>query len=188
MIIRKAEENEYDAVRAFYHSLIEEMKDSPYDIGWEKDIYPAPDFLRESLRTGELYIGMEQDAIAAAMVINHQSNNGYRKFQWAMEADDSEIAVIHALGVHPAYGGRGYAGQMVQEAIAIAGEAGMKVLRLDVLKGNVPAEKLYTGAGFQYQGTLQMYYEDTGWTDYELYEYVLERPFNSGRTGGDYGS
>ncbi len=49
----------------------------------------------------------------------------------------------------------------------------MKAIRLDVLKGNLPAEKLYSGLGFRYLHTLNMFYEDTGWTDYELYEYTL---------------
>ena len=48
-----------------------------------------------------------------------------------------------------------------------------KAIRLDVLKGNLPAEKLYTGLGFKYLHTLKMFYEDTGWTDYELYEYRI---------------
>lgn len=46
-------------------------------------------------------------------------------------------------------------------------------LRLDVLGGNVPAERLYTGQGFTYRGTVRMFYDDTGWTDYGLYEYLL---------------
>ena len=48
-----------------------------------------------------------------------------------------------------------------------------KAIRLDVLGGNVPAEKLYTDLGFKYMDTLKMYYEYTCRTDYELYEYVL---------------
>ena len=44
---------------------------------------------------------------------------------------------------------------------------------LDVLGGNVPAERLYTGQGFARRGTVRMFYDDTGWTDYGLYEYLL---------------
>lgn len=173
MNIFKANENQYDAVRNFYHSLIEKMQKSPYDIGWKKDVYPAPEFLQESIINGELYIGMENDKIVAAMVLNHQCNDGYRKFHWQTEATENEITVIHALGVHPDYNGKGYAKAMVKKALEIASDTHQKALRLDVLGGNVPAEKLYTQMGFQYMDTLQMYYEDTGWTDYELYEYVL---------------
>lgn len=42
-----------------------------------------------------------------------------------------------------------------------------------VLGGNVPAERLYTGQGFARRGTVRMFYDDTGWTDYGLYEYLL---------------
>ena len=53
------------------------------------------------------------------------------------------------------------------------GQEGQKAIRLDVLKGIAPAEKLYSGLDFKYLHTLKMFYEDTGWTDYELYEYTL---------------
>lgn len=46
-------------------------------------------------------------------------------------------------------------------------------LWLDVLGGNVPAEQLYAGQGFKRRGTVRMFYADTGWMDYGLYEYLL---------------
>lgn len=46
-------------------------------------------------------------------------------------------------------------------------------LENDFLKGNIPAERLYSSMGFKYLHTLQMYYEDTGLTDYELYKLSL---------------
>ena len=53
MKIIKARENQYEAVRAFYHSLIDGMKEFPYNIGWEKDIYPAPEFLWREYSCGD---------------------------------------------------------------------------------------------------------------------------------------
>ncbi len=173
MIIKKAGSDQYSAVRAFYHSLIDDSAGSPFGAGWIKDIYPAPEFLRDSIRNGELYVALEEDAIIGAMVLNHECNEGYREFKWPTEAEDREVTVIHALGVHPSCSGRGYAKQMVRFAIDAARKSRQKAIRLDVLKGNVPAENLYSGLGFQYLHTLPMYYEDTGWTDYELYEYRL---------------
>ena len=107
------------------------------------------------------------------MVLNHEYNESYKNYQWHTNVDDSELLIIHALGVHSDFNGKGYAKAMVQKAIDIAKETGMKAIRLDVLRGNIPAEKLYQRFGFQYMATLQMYYEDTGWTEFKLYEYVL---------------
>lgn len=153
--------------------MCEGIKDSDYDFGWKKDIYPSPEFISESIRKGEMYIGLEEDRIAAAMVLNHEYNESYKKFDWQTKAEDSEILLIHALGVHQDLARRGYAKQMVQKAVDLAKETGMKAIRLDVLKGNLPAEKLYLGFGFRRMATLPMYYEDTGWTDFDLYEYLL---------------
>ena len=174
MEIRKAADNEYELVRSFYHSLIDAMADSPFYIGWEKDVYPAPEYLADSIRNGELYIGLEGERIAAAMILNHEYNESYHGQKWLVEADDSEVMVIHALGVHPDFARRGFAKQLVHKAIALAKEARMKAIRLDVLEGNAPAERLYPDLGFRYVGVLPMFYEDTGWKNFLLYEYPLQ--------------
>lgn len=62
---------------------------------------------------------------------------------------------------------------MVQQVIKIACENNIKTIRLDVLEGNIPAEKTYTKMGFMYLDTIQMFYEDTGWTNYKLFEFIV---------------
>ena len=61
----------------------------------------------------------------------------------------------------------------VNRAVELARDADLKALRLDVLAGNTAAERLYESCGFCRRVTLPMYYEDTGWTDFILYELVL---------------
>ena len=173
MKIRIARPDEYESIRAFYHSLIDEMQSSPYLPGWEKDIYPTNEYLRGSIVRGEMYMGEINGEIAAAMVINGECNEGYAKAQWAVHAEPEEVATIHILCVHPRHAGRGCAKQLLDWAIAHAKRQGKKAIRLDVLKGNLPAERLYRGKGFQYIDTIRMFYEDTGWTDFDLYEYPL---------------
>lgn len=173
MPIRKAEPNQFQAVRELYYDIIDAVGDSKDSVGWKKDIYPAPDFLRDSIRRGELFIAEEGRAIVGAMVLNHLSNEEYQSFDWPTQAEESEVTVIHALGIRPSHRGKGYAGQMVRFALDHARENRQKVIRLDVLKGNLAAKKLYTDMGFRCLHSLPMYYEDTGWTDFELYEYRL---------------
>ena len=108
------------------------------------------------------------------MVINHECNDSYRDFQWPAEIQPDEVTVIHTLGVFPAYGGRGIGRQMMQFAIDTARLHKQKVIRLDVLKDNIPAKRLYESMGFRYLHTLPMFYENTGWTEFDLYEYEIK--------------
>lgn len=171
--IRQAREEEFQRVRGFYHILIDEMQSARYKPGWEKEVYPSDEYLLDSIADQTLYIGEWDGEIAAAMIVNHKSNEGYRNITWGVDAAEEEVTVIHALGVLPVHGGKGLGKAMVREALSLAKADGQKAVRLDVLAGNLPAEKLYTGLGFQYRGTVTMFYEDTGWTDFLLYEYPL---------------
>lgn len=111
--------------------------------------------------------------IIAAMVINHSSNEAYRNVRWPEQLAPEEYLVIHMLGVHPGFNRQGIAKEMVRFAIDTARKDGLRAIRLDVLNGNIPAEQLYLGLGFSYVETVPMYYDDTGWTDYMVYEYLL---------------
>lgn len=171
--IRVADPKDYMKVREFYYSLTDAMEHAEFKPGWKKDVYPSQDFLLTSIRYGELYIGESDDGMAACMVVNHEYNDGYQQVKWLTEAEDGELLVIHALGVHPDVSGRGIAKKMVRHVMETARKNNLKAIRLDVLEGNVPAEAAYISVGFQYIDTLSMFYEDTGWTRYKLFEYVL---------------
>ena len=177
--IRTAEKTDYQTVRDFYYSLTDAMEDAEFKPGWEKDIYPSQEFLLHSIEKGELYLGMEDGKPATCMVINHEYNESYRQICWPVQIPDSKLLVIHALGVHPDFSHRGFAGEMVRWAIRLAHKQQIQAIRLDVLSGNLPAEKVYTRLGFQYRGTIRMYYEDTGWTDYRIFELLLPPDFTS---------
>ena len=173
MVISKASRDEYESVRFFYHSMTDALEGTKYHPKWQKDIYPAPEDMRDAIDRGVLYIGRVGDRIAAAMVLNQQYNPEYEDIVWTKPFDRSEFMVIHMLGVHSDFAGKGLAKEMVRFAIETAGAAGMKAIRLDVLKGNVPAERLYPAMGFSYVDTIKLFYEDTGRVDFELFELVL---------------
>lgn len=171
--IREAKDFEYDKVKEFYHAVTDTLQGAQYTPGWIKGVYPSYDYLKDSIEKKELWIGILDDRIVSAMIVNHDGNESYANAEWTAKADPGQITVIHALGVRSDYSRKGIAKAMVTRVIAEAGKAGQKAVRLDVLKGNLPAERLYTGIGFRYIDTIPMYYEDTGWTDYLLYEYLL---------------
>lgn len=176
MDIRKVTPEEYEAVHSFYFNVIEYFDaagEGVYRPGWQKDVYPAPEQLRTLIANGELYCGKENGRLLSVMALNHDFNEGYDRFDWQTQAEREEIFVIHMLAVLPSRAREGLATEMVAYAVKKAREGGGRVVRLDVLKGNLPANRLYESAGFRKLHTLSMYYPDTGYTDYELYELVL---------------
>ena len=173
MQITKARIEEYPEVRRFYHSLIDAIQDAQYHPMWQKDIYPAPEDLLSAIREETLYIGRCAERIAGAMVVNRKYNEEYRHADWPAALDDGDFMAIHMLGVHSDFAGRGFAKQLVRYAIDMAADTGMKAVRLDVVKGNLPANRLYESFGFSYVETMTMFYEDTGWMEFDLYELKL---------------
>lgn len=173
MEFRRAESAELDRVRGFYWALIDIMEGGEFDPGWRKGIYPSDAELRKSLDAGELYVLEDEGAIAAAVIINNEYNPGYEGLPWRVDAPPERVFMLHTLGVAPAMQGRGVAKRVVAECLATAREKGAECVRLDVLGGNEPAEKLYLAMGFYFVEAKTMYYEDTGWTEFRMFEYKL---------------
>lgn len=173
MNIRKATLDEFLSVREFYHKMTDWLETAAYGPGWKKDIYPSPEDLIEALTLGELWVCDYDGGYIASMIVNSRSQEEYSRVKWEIDASQDEVILIHALGVMPQYHGKGIASEMVKHAITLAKAQNKKAMRLDVLAGNLPAEKLYPKFGFKLIDTLEMFYEDTGLTLYKLYELAL---------------
>ena len=173
MVIRQAADDDYSFVFDFYCRLIDEMSDSEFAPGWKKDVYPSRRMIEDAISNGELYVGVADGDIISSMILNHDNNEGYDSVSWSDDFPRSDILVIHALGVLPSFSGRGIARRMIEYAISHAERSGARALRLDVLAGNIPAERVYISSGFVFRGTARMFYDDTGWTDFHLYEFVI---------------
>lgn len=165
--------DDFGILRRLYDDVIEGLAGKKYDAGWKKGLYPTDDMIKELLSCGELFPAYHGEQIAGAMVINHRTNEGYVGTEWGIEATPKEVAVIHMLCVHPDFSGRHIADALVEEAERRAECMGAKAIRLDVLKGNRPAEVLYERHDFKQRRVVNLYYDDTGWTDYILYEKIL---------------
>ncbi len=167
--------NEYEAIRDFYYDLIDAMDSYEYSALWQKDIYPSQEFLKNAIKNHEIYFAKDESvgAITVCMVVNHNYNEGYKTVRWSLDATDEELLVIHTLGVADQYAGNGLAKQAVTEVINMAKEQGIKTIRMDVLEHNIPAQRAYERLGFKCVETINMYYDDTGWTNFMMYEYLI---------------
>lgn len=175
LYFRKAETTEFDAVRKFYYDLIDKMRDFKYRPKWQKGIYPADGYLKTAIENGELYLTLNGSTPVGAMVFNTQANDGYDGARWSVNAGKGEFAVLHLLAVSPDFARQGIGTFLVKNAISLAKQMHLKAIRLDVLEGNLPAERLYCSTGFSHVQTLQLFYEDTGLCNFDLFEYDLTK-------------
>lgn len=173
LTIRKAVEEDVPAICEMYDHIIELYQRQVKRPGWRKGVYPIEADFRDAIRAGAMYVGELDGRMAAGMVVRQGMDEGYRGAPWLVELEDSRVAVVHTLGVHPELARAGLGLEMVRGALRAAREKGCGTVRLDVLDGNPAAERLYEKAGFRYVGTKQIFYEDTGLADFHLYEHVL---------------
>lgn len=173
MEIRLAKPNEFDAIMAFYYQMTDDLEDVSGGPGWEKDVYPSPESIQAAIAAKTLYIGLDEDELVTAMILNHEYTEGYEQGNWKTEAKPEELLFVHALGVAFSHQGKGLAKQLVDFMIEYAETLELKAIRLDVLWNNESAKQLYLTKGFDHIGTIELFYEDTGLTDYDLYEYRL---------------
>lgn len=173
MIFIQAREDEFEAVRGFYWAMIDTMCEQFDRIGWKKGVYTTDEVLRGSLQCGELFTLREDGVICACVILNSRGNDGYAGVPWTVCCPDEDVLIPHALAVAPERQGQDVGRALVEEILALARRAHKKAVRLDILGTNTAAERLYTRCGFRFVQAKPMFYEDTGWTEYWLYEYIL---------------
>lgn len=174
LTIRKARPDETEAVRAFYHRLITEMRDAPFFPQWEIDVYPTDTYLNQAVLRGEMYIGLCGEEIACSMALSRDMDEDCSALCWLTNAAADEIMVVHVLCVLPAFSRRGFGKALVRHAQQESRALGCKSLRLDVLEGNLPAERLYTSLGFRYVGPVRTVFSEDDFLDFRMFECPLD--------------
>lgn len=162
MIIRLATKEDFEELRNFYIIMNEVINKRTNLYNENNTYFPSDEMMLESIEKHFQYVGIEDEKIVAAVIGNHDCDDAYEKAAWKVEAAKEEFTVLHALRVLPEYGGRGYAKQMLRFILDYAKEIGQKAIRLDVLEGYEGPFKMYSGFGFEYIDTMEIFYEDIG--------------------------
>lgn len=171
--IRKAGEDDLPVLLRFYEEVCAAQADSEYGPQWHFGIYPAEDDLAAHIASGTMYLGLVGTRAAAAAVLTAGEDPMYADAAWKEKAEDREVSCLHLFAVHEDFRRLGISGEMLEGLMACARENGVRLLRLDVVKGNLPAEKLYLRHGFRFAEEREVFYEDTGEIRVRLYERLL---------------
>ena len=173
MKLQKATRDDFELIREIYTDIIDKTVDLEKYARWTKGMHPTDDTIMEYIMNGSMYQYRIGESTAGVLAITMEQGADYQEIIWGIEAQDTEVAVIHILGVNPPFQRQGIANQMLEEAIKLAKVHGKKAVRLDSIASNTPAQYMYQRKGFVYRGTRNQYAENTGWTDFYYYEYIL---------------
>ena len=170
---RSATSNDFDAVWQLFADVCEQQTHDEYCPQWTFGVYPSEEDIRGYLENGEMWLSFVDDRPLGVYALVPHEDPEYDIVTWPTDAADDEVAVIHLLAVHPSARGKHAGAELVRHAIGRARELGKRVIHLDVVPGNLAASRIYLAAGFEFVGTYEIFYEDTGVMPFDMYEYVL---------------
>ncbi len=171
--LKKASIRDLDQIRTLYWRLLDSSPKYGQILQWKKNIYPNDNDWNNYIVNDEMYLILEDMNVIGAVAVTNAQSKEYRKIHWKIKADDQEVAVVHLLMILPEYQGDGAATAALDEIIKQAVDKQKRVVRLDAIGTNVPAQKLYEKYGFVNCGIAQEYNESTGKTEFVFYEYAL---------------
>ena len=159
--IKQAIIEDFDRVMKFYDDVCDALVNATYSPGWKKGIYPDPQHVYEAIEKKTLYIASYNQDVISCMIVNHEYSEEYNEIKWDYDDEDQDFYVIHTLAIHPTCQGQGICTHMINYVKQMAKDHHIKALRLDILKGHLPAMKAYEKCGFHFKGSVEIFYEDT---------------------------
>ena len=173
ILIRAATGNDIDEVERLYNDLNDYLAVHENGPRWKKGVYPLREHAEEALSNGTLYVAVIDEKIAGTAVYSRKQGDVYQEIKW-QTAFDVPVIVICKLAVHPDYLSCGVAKALLNYAVLLGKEQGIKAIRLDTYEENFPAIKLYEKCGFKYMGRIDLGLEEIyGLKWYKVYEKLV---------------
>lgn len=165
----QCDEDRLDELADFYDRVVTYLEAHINYPKWSH-AYPCRESVEEAIRRKDQYACLEDGRIVGAAVMNDNPGGAYEKGDWSCDLQEGEYLIIHSLAADPERQGCGIGDFMVKAALSFAKANGYKAIRLDVVPGNTPAQKLYRHNGFTYAGTRDLERGIEYIPEFELYE------------------
>ena len=171
--IRKAVLLDLEQIEFLYNDLCDYLEVHENYPGWKKGVYPTREDAEKGIREESLFVVEKENKIVGTFILSHKPEDGYKNVTWLTENDYSRIYVLYTFAVHPGYLQQGFGMEILKYVEKLAEKEHCISIRLDVAKGNIPAEKLYQKNGYKFIDTISLGYEEYGLPWFNLYEKVL---------------
>lgn len=165
--IRQAHSCDTQAVLDLYRDLCANQAKSAWTPKWVYGLHPSAAMLEDHIENGELFVAQDQAGLQGAMAL--------------VSAGDT--LQLHLLGLRPACRRTGLSGRMMAFMEEEAARRGLRCLGLDVIAGNLPAEKLYRRHGFVMTGQAHDLSEGGEPLHFHLYEKFIENVVKENESG-----
>ena len=172
--IIKCGEGLIQSLTELYDRVTKQLEENINYPKWRHKEYPSEGTVRAGIASGTLYALTMDGEPAGVFVLNDDPQGCYEKGDWSWDLKRGEYMVIHSLAVRPESQSMGYAGRMVEFAKERAAFLGYRGVRVDIVPGNLPAQRLYERHGFVCAGEYDL---ERGFDDiptFILYEYNLD--------------
>ncbi len=148
MMIRKATENDIDAVEKLYDAIHTTEENGRQTIGWIRGVYPVRRTAEMSLARGDLFVLEEDGEIRGTGILNQVQVDSYAQGRWEHTVPDERICVLHTLVIDPCSAGKGYGRAFIEYYETYARENGCTELRIDTNARNAVARAMYKKHGY----------------------------------------
>ncbi len=172
-VIESGTTADIDELEKLYDDLNDYLSATTNYPGWIKGIYPIREDAVAGIENNTLFVVRHDGKIAGSIILDHQPDEAYNNVRWKIEADYSHIFVIRTFVVHPSFLKMGIGRALMDYSFELAQQSGMKSIRLDVYKNNLPAISLYEKCGFEYIDTVDLGFGSYGLDWFKLYEKLV---------------
>lgn len=173
ILVEKGSTNDVDQLSQLYDDVNDFLEGGINYPGWKKGIYPTRKEAANGIANDTLFVAKISGNIVGSIILNHEPEPAYHRVKWKVNAEYSNIFVVHTFVVHPAYLKNGIGMDLLHFAVQHARNEQAKSIRLDVYEHNMPAIRLYEKCGFEYVDTVDLGLGEYGLNDFRLYEKVL---------------
>lgn len=173
MEIIKCGNDHLEMVTKLYHDTVKFLKENINYPKWSSE-HPSDLNTAEAIRNGQQYVCMDNNRAVGTFAVSENPEGFYEAGDWSCDLKRGEYLVIHTLASDPFCMRKGVGIYMVEKCISIAKGGGYKAIRLDVVPGNIPAERLYKKMGFTYAGTKDLQRDIEEIPVFDLYELCFD--------------
>lgn len=155
-LIRSAEYADLMDAAEFYRKVCKGLEKGVNYPHWEWGARPCEEELYSAIQAKDLYLARDGIKIVGGFILTRQQPAAFAGVDWGCDLPESEVGTLELLASLPAYKGRHVGQCLMDRIVSLAGEQGLRAIRLDCVPDNAPAIRLYKRNGFQEIATVDM--------------------------------